>query len=262
MNFVMRYISNLFANVAEDRKRLSSMFNKKALTSFTSTHFVLVGVAIMGFGLITVLYLIQMSQDLRQQAFNNTPACHYNPVNVEFRRDDPTDTKPWMSGDALQNSDRKVLVGDKIEVNCFARNGSILLPGGAYTVTRTHQGITTSFQLPANAFKTSQEVRNWEVKEPGRYAFTCRNNAGCTDTDTLIVSEKPQASPSPVPSPTVSPSPTISPSPTVIPKPTVSPSPSPSVGACPHPSIADLNKDCIVNLLDFDLFLQEFLKNK
>lgn len=227
----------------------------KAFSSFTSTHFLLVGIVTITLGLFAVLYLIQMPQDLRQQASTasttstssntqNASGCQYNPVNVEFRYADPSDTQPWTSGQALQTSTRKPVVDDSIDVNCFAQNGAILLPGGSYTITRSHEGKVSTYQLPASVFKGHQQVRNWRITEPGTYAFTCKNTTSCSNSDSITVTGKTLLNTTTNALPSTNATATVE----------------PTIPNCPNPSLADINKNCIVDLHDFDLFLQEFTK--
>lgn len=76
-------------------------------------------------------------------------------------------------------------------------------------------------------------------------------------TATATPSPTPTKTPTPTPTPTVTPPPTPTKTPT--PTPTVPPSPSPT--ATPCNKIGDLNNDCIVNVGDLSIFLNDFNAN-
>ena len=181
-------------------------------------------------GLAAAYYLLLIPQDLRQQAYNvSSPSCASAPVDVQFRKYDASDSTPWVSGSSLTN----LKVGDSVDVNCFSNAGSSLLPSGTFSVTLNG----TAYTLPASVFRGNQQIRNWEITQPGTYRFTCSNTASCSNTDQITVTGTATATPSPSPSPSASPDPEL----------------------CDDPSIADVNADCKVDLLDYDLFLFNFV---
>ncbi len=183
-------------------------------------------------------YLMQTPQDIRQQAAGS---CAEAPVNVEFRKYTGKDEPGWKEGSKFSFK-----VGDKVDVNCFAKNGTALLSGGSFKVTLDGK----SFTIPSSAKKSATEIRGWKIEKPGTYRFTCSNSSGCSNTDSIKVTGTTKASPSPSPKA----------SPRVTPTPAANPTATPGTGTCN--SVADLNKDCKVDLLDYDLFLVEFIKSQ
>lgn len=180
-------------------------------------------------GAASAYYLATVPQDLRQEA--STGSCPYNEVNVQFRRYVANADNPWVSG-----TDMGVLkTGDRIDVNCFANTGRSNLPGGSFTVTKDGKVVT----LPASVLQSSTQIKGLAIVEAGTYAFTCSNTTSCSNTDTVVVQQAPGTSPSPTAS--------------------VAPTTPPVGGTCNNPSIADLNKDCKVDLLDYDIFLRELV---
>jgi hypothetical protein len=261
---------------------------------FISPLALAIGFLIFG-GLAASLYLVTRQQDLRQQA----SSCQYGEVNVQFRLYEANTDKPWKDGSAMTN----LSTGTAIDVNCFSNGGTRILPNGRFSVLRNN----IPFTIPASVMKGTNQIRNWIIKEPGTYTFTCSSNTACTDTDSIVVTGQslvptptPSPRPSPTPAPTPAPSPTPTPTltPTPAPSPTPSPRPSPSgapvdlicttdVKACPdgsyvsrdpktclfpacpelpdnekcqNRSFADLNKDCVVDTKDLQIFLEEFRK--
>ena len=175
-------------------------------------------------GLIAAIVLSSSSQDLRQQA----AGCQENQVNVEFRKYTGKDGPGWDPGTSFKS----VKTGDRFDVNCFSKTGTALLTNGKFTVKLDGKAVT----LPASAFKTSTEIRGWTIDKPGKWSFTCSNNAACTNTDTLTVTGAAVATPTPAPA-------------------TPTPPPQGNPGSCP---LSDLNKDCKTTLQDYDLFLKDF----
>lgn len=208
-------------------------------------------------------YLMTQNQDVRQQA----AGCNEEQVNTQFRKYIAGTDKPWTDGNKMS-----VKIGDKIDVNCFAKTGTALLSNGK--ISLKVDGVAKT--IPSSAIKNQgKSLSGYEITEGGIHAFTCANNAGCSNTDSVSV---PKPSPSPSPTVTPSPSPSASPTPTTActqdakqcPDGTyvsrVAPScdfaPCPSSDSCQNLSVADLNKDCTVDLKDYDLFLSEFIKGQ
>ncbi len=206
--------------------------------------------------LVVGFMLLNQSQDIRQQA----AGCNEEQVNVEFRKySGPYAEKPgWKSGSSFNFK-----VGDRVDINCFSKTGTSLLTGGTFSATLDGKRIS----IPNSAYpKSRQEIRGFTIEEPGKYIFTCKNSR-CSDSDSFTVQGK-KSTPTPLPTaiPTATPAPTstgigwpIDPTGTPIATiiPTSTPEPTPS--GCVNPSIADLNNDCTVNLLDYDLFLSAFI---
>lgn len=204
-------------------------------------------------------FLTTQNQDVRQQA----ASCSEEDVNTEFRPYVQGTDKPWKSGNKMN-----VTIGDKIDVNCFAKTGSALLSNGK--ITLKVDGVTK--QIPASSvINDGRSLRAYTITQGGVHKFTCANTNGCSDTDTLTV-PKPSPSPSIVPTPSPADDdiactmdakqcPDGSFVGRVAPSCEFAPCPS-STDSCPNPSIADVNKDCKVDLKDYDLFLSEFIKRQ
>jgi len=123
------------------------------------------------------------------------------PLNTQFRRSGAT---LWVSGQELMG--QNVRVGDSIDVNCFAKNGSALLNNAVITIT-----------LPAGQtyqLANSPELRNYSLPASGTYQFTCSSAtlATCADTDSF--STPVLATPLPTPLQTPLPTPILYPTPT------------------------------------------------
>jgi hypothetical protein len=99
------------------------------------------------------------------------------PINTEFRMHTGQDTH-WMSGSAMS-----VEKGDRIDVNCFAKNGTALLPNAEMVIMTpsqkwVHQGA---------------ELRNYVVGEKGKHTFMCRApdiSVTCSDKDGFVAKAK------------------------------------------------------------------------
>lgn len=116
----------------------------------------------------------------------------YLPVNTQFRisrwlRDDP-----WLSGSDLQD----LKPGEVIDVNCFAKNGTALLPDARIEIT-TPVGTLT---------RDGAELRRYRLAHAGDYSFRCVSTTlepVCADTDRLSVgvatTPTPTRTPTPVP---------------------------------------------------------------
>ncbi len=201
-----------------------------ARRSSLSRNWLLIVVGVLAIaGFVASYFLVFQTQEIRQQA----AGCSEAPVNVEFRKYTGKDEPGWKSD--LNN----VFPGDKLDVNCFAKNGTALLKNGKFTATLNGKPYT----IPKAAFKSPTEIRGWKIPQEGKYVFTCSNGAGCKDSDDIVIPKRPTR-PTPTPTPT----------------PPTSPTPTPVV--CVPPHVADLNHDCLVDIRDFDLFLKDFLANQ
>ncbi|MEN8252862.1 MAG: hypothetical protein ABFQ62_00580 [Patescibacteria group bacterium] len=217
----------------------------------------MIPIALLLVGLLVALFLGSASQDIRQQA----SGCSENPVNVEFRKYTGKDEPGWKDGVKFKN----VEVGDKFDVNCFARNGSALLSAGKFTVKLG--GKQTS--IPSSAFKTSTEVRGWQIDKPGAWAFTCSNSKGCSNTDTITVIGK---TPKKVACYTYNDKKEVcTKTKAIYEKCNTNKGRYPTLKKCSKANSneasgndcdtayqADINQDCQVDLLDYDLFLKDF----
>lgn len=176
----------------------------------------------------SVLAVNSRFNNLTNQAQAQSNACASEQVNVEFRKYTGQDTG-WKHGSEL-----KIKVGEAIDVNCFAKNGSELLKNGVLKGKFTDAaGKTTNVDAPAKP-----EIRNFKITKAGKYVFTCSDGAKCSNTDTLTVAATTAAT---------SPSPTPSASPTSTPNP-----------SCTTYALSDLNKDCKTTIDDYVLFLKSF----
>lgn len=217
------------------------MANKKKLVPSrkkNSLFLPLLGLIFLAGALLAGYLLMRTPQDIRQQAAGS---CNENPVNVQFRKYTGKET-PWIAGNKLKS----IKVGDKIDVNCFAKNGAALLSKGKFTVSLNSSDMNRGekITIPSSAQKSPQEIRGYKLEKPGNYRFFCeqQGNPNCSDGDDIKVTGSAAASPSPSPAATASP--------------TASP------GTCTPTSAADFDKNCKVDLLDYDFFLKEFIKSQ
>ncbi len=202
--------------------------SKRSASPFSLALKLLVFIVVV-LGGASAYYLATTPQDLRQEA--STGSCAYNEVNVQFRKYVANADNPWVSG-----TDMGILnTGDRIDVNCFANTGQSNLPGGSFTVTKDGKVVA----LPASVLQSSTQIKGLTITEAGSYSFICSNTTSCSNTDTVVVKQAPGTSPSPSAS--------------------MAPTTPPVSGACTNPSVADLNKDCKVDLLDYDIFLRELV---
>ena len=72
-------------------------------------------------------------------------------------------------------------VGQSIDVNCFAKNGTALLTGGNIMVTPPGGTETQA--------STTAQLRNYIVQTAGTYTFTCKSSTltTCSNTDSFTV---------------------------------------------------------------------------
>jgi len=149
-------------------------------------------------------YIVWYSGDCESQTPppSQTSCQDYQEVNTQFRK---SFSRSWVSGQELTN--QKVKVGNRIDVNCFAKTGSTLLPDASIFVTYP-DGRTEKI-------RDSAEVRFYKIQQSGQYTFTCdsRSIAQCSNTDSFSIESVVEPTPSPTPSPQVTPTPKVTPTP-------------------------------------------------
>lgn len=122
---------------------------------------------------------------------NTTSSCQpWEPVNTEFRIHNAT-SKDWKSGESLG----ELKIGNRIDVNCFAKNGTALLPDAEIRIDTPVGQIN----------KLGAELRDFALEHEGAYRFVCQSQSltpVCSNTDTLRVVKTVQPSSTPVPTPT------------------------------------------------------------
>src|SRR5690606_6235032 len=89
----------------------------------------------------------------------------------------------------------KLKQGDRIDVNCFAKNGDSLLPNAVIDMRKPDGNTERVGQ--------SAELRNFEISQSGTYRFTCSSTQFnyCYDGDSFRVQKSIAPPPSPVPTP-------------------------------------------------------------
>jgi hypothetical protein len=116
---------------------------------------------------------------------NNPPStCQTESPLIQFRR---ATNGNWSSSGSVSPT---IKVGESIDVNCFAKNGTALFQDGYITVT-TPFGQTTQVSNTA-------ELRNYAVLTAGNYAFSCQSRtvSSCSSNDTLAVTTAAAVNPS------------------------------------------------------------------
>jgi hypothetical protein len=110
------------------------------------------------------------------------------PVNTQFRVADPTNKAAWIDGAAMTNA--KLKVGQKIDVTCFAKNGTSTLLGGYIEVSVP--GATQVEQASAQP-----TLSNYELKKDGMYTFVCKSGqkTSCSNSDFFTVEISDTANP-------------------------------------------------------------------
>lgn len=105
----------------------------------------------------------------------NTCAA-WMPVNTQMR---VSGESSWVSGGEISN--RNLKTGSKIDVNCFAKNGSTLLKD-ANIIARRPNGTE-------ERVSTTGELRNFSLDQNGGYQFICRSTSlsSCEDSDSMFV---------------------------------------------------------------------------
>ena len=135
------------------------------------------------------------SQEILGQAYGtdnggsstNSSTCSEAPVNVQFRKYEQGTDKPWISGQEFQNLNVMTTVQNqvKIDVKCFAKNGSGVLSGARMSVTRQNGDAIEVIPLQNPAV---QSLSNFLLDKPGKYTFTCSNASNiCKDSDSFTV---------------------------------------------------------------------------
>ncbi len=118
--------------------------------SFLSRNILLLVVGVLAIaGFIASYVLVFQPQEIRQQA----AGCSESPVNVEFRKYTGKEEPGWKSD--LKN----VYPGDKLDVNCFSKNGTQLLTNGRLTATLNGKAYT----VPPAAYRSPSQIRGWEI---------------------------------------------------------------------------------------------------
>ncbi len=126
-------------------------------------------------------YIVWYSGDCGSTTPNPTPTptntCkNYEPINTQFRE---TGENTWVSGNDITN--RKLEIGDQVDANCFAKNGTTLLPGARIRITHPDNVVET---------KNTAELRRYQITKTGSYGFRCESTtlADCRDSDSFRVS--------------------------------------------------------------------------
>lgn len=135
-------------------------------------------------------YMVWYSGDCPAPQPPPAESCRdYRPLNTQFRKSGGND---WISGSELTNLQLKQ--GDRVDVNCFAKNGSTLLPSAVIDM-RTPDGKT-------QRVRDGAELRNFEVSQSGTYRFTCTSTQfnSCSDGDSFRI-QKTVTPPPPPPEP-------------------------------------------------------------
>lgn len=98
----------------------------------------------------------------------------YEPLNTQFRFSTGRDDQ-WVSGTSITTAQ----IGDRIDVNCFANNGTALLPNAEILILTPEDKLV----------HTGSELRNFPLNHWGTYSFTCRPH-GADDTNTCYDTDK------------------------------------------------------------------------
>lgn len=116
----------------------------------------------------------------------------YEPINTQFRK---ANDSTWISGNDI--TAQNLSQGQKIDVNCFAKNGNDLLPGAKIEITFTNNRTET---------KHTSVLRNYQLNDYGSYRFRCYSTTlnNCSDSDSLRV-QRTQSGSTPTPTPTATP---------------------------------------------------------
>jgi hypothetical protein len=151
------------------------------------------------------------------QSPSPTTSCSsQQPINTQFKA---SNTNNWISGADTTNANFKV--GQQVDVNCFAKNGSSLLEGGVIDL-RLPNG--QNFRI-----SNTPELRNYALPATGLYTFTCSSTTinSCSDSDNFTIAAVATPQPSPQPSPTAG----VTPTPQATPQPSPTSS-SPQISTC------------------------------
>lgn len=140
-----------------------------------------------------VLFALVSQRGLSQENRGQAATCSEAPVDTQFRMYVAGQNNPWVGGAGFAPK-----VGESIDVNCFAKNGSALLSQAKITATVTPPGGSTkTYPIPAASNKGAY-LTNLKLTEAGTYKFTCANTSNtCTNTDEFTVAGTAAALPSP-----------------------------------------------------------------
>lgn len=278
------------------RKSTYKYTSKKPYKKRPSLKFYLglIALTLLLVALPVAYFLVSQNQDLRQQAYTSSggtggdngsggstggggssgggstggggssggggggsTSCAEEDVNTQFRMYEEGTDKPWTDGNKMT-----VKVGDKIDVNCFAKTGSALLSNGK--ITLKVDGVATTIPT-SSVINDGRSLKAYEITQGGVLAFTCANSANCSDTDQVSAPKTTTTCSAdtdckdgefcyqpPMPEcPDGMGCAAVMPAKICKARPT----------ECTNPSAADINKDCVVDLKDYDLFLSEFIKS-
>jgi hypothetical protein len=119
-------------------------------------------------------YMVWYSGDCTTTPPQNTCQAE-QPTAIRFRK---SGTATWSTGDEVTAS---ITGPTSIDVNCFARNGSALLPGGYIEVQQANQAV--------KKVSSTSELRNYSLLSYNMYTFTCKSTSlpQCSNTDSVTV---------------------------------------------------------------------------
>lgn len=108
--------------------------------------------------------------------------ANWQPLNTQFRT---AGESSWVDGATMTN--RKLTPNSRVDVNCFAKNGTALLKD-AVIVMKHPNG--TEQQVSSTG-----ELRNYAIPTEGYYQFFCRSTSmsACQDADGLTINAAPPA---------------------------------------------------------------------
>lgn len=107
----------------------------------------------------------------------------YQPIDTQFRQ---SGTSVWVGGSTITANTYQP--GSRIDVNCFAKNGSALLPG-ARILVKEPNGTERVISNSASAYR-------YEIKQAGTHEFRCESTTlnACSNTDSFSAIASPPAS--------------------------------------------------------------------
>lgn len=116
------------------------------------------------------------SSSSSESGTNNSQCGDQVPVNTQFRS---SGNGSWISGADMTTANYQV--GQSIDVNCFAKNGTASLTGG-YIMMTDPSGATTQVS-------SSPSFSNYKVTTAGQYTFTCKSTTltTCSDADSFTI---------------------------------------------------------------------------
>jgi hypothetical protein len=187
--------------------------------------------------LVLALTLLGFLFGIAQQTQAASTCSSQQDVNTQFRFSGNGDT-PWISGSELTSAQPRV--GQRIDVNCFAKTGTAHLEGGVIDLRFPNGGSARVSNTP--------ELRDYTLSAAGNYTFTCSSTtvAQCSNVDSFTVyAGSPTPTPSPVITPRPTPTPSASPRPTSTPTPSPVPTPSPQISTCDNLEVISGNDSII-----------------